>query len=282
MKDEVLNHPMFSGQLESEEDYANCEKLLNEAGVQYPSFVTFETPKKKHVIFFDGAQFHAPPEVEGYWDSLEELYDHIEREIGDDADFDESVFKSDQVKDNIGGMLFLNKTPGATGLRARTSRLIMSPVDHRALAVNQYYQWLKSAKAWLENQDDFLSAYSFLVGHPAFWTRQSKDHPNDWNTDHGVSTMWTYPTSKGGKVLWMMETGGAVRPDFLHRYHDLRLDVYAKSYEKAIVKTAKKVHKFFGLDGEERSGVEYEKSALEKELGQRMSEMGLDKEDDEL
>jgi hypothetical protein len=51
------------------------------------------------------------------------------------------------------------------------------------------------------------------------------------------------------------------------------LDIYAQTFEEAVVLLAQKVDKFFDIDGTERPDVEYEKSEIEKTLEERVKDL---------
>jgi hypothetical protein len=144
---------------------------------------------------------------------------------------------------------------------------------------SNYVNFLKSALKYLKNPEDFMSSWFFINSHPAFWwRRQAEKFPNSWTVDEGISKMWLYPDKNKKSptgLTFMLETGGAVEPDRTSHYHDLRLDIYAPSYEAAIVAMAAKIHKFFYLDGSDRKDVQYEKSNLELMLEERMAEVDI-------
>lgn len=264
LDDKVLENPLFNTSMKEETEgfYENIETKLNNIGVYFPSFVTFDPVKEKNVISWDGSEFFSPG-VEGFWENIENLYEFIENDLGHDADFDDSIYESGQVKDGVIGV----SIPHKYGYR-----MLIGPVDTRNIEVFHYYSYLCLARTWLTKQDDFVYAYRFLNEHPVFWSRRS-EVSTQWNTDSGLSSMWVHPTRNDkGETVVMLEHGAAVPDARTMHYHDMRLDIYEPTYEKAIIELAKRVHKFFYLDGEERPDVDYEKSQLEIELEERIKD----------
>ena len=157
-----------------------------------------------------------------------------------------------------------------------TGTMLISHTSEDSLYLNKdhYLEFLKTAETYLTNPDDFLSAWHFLSNHPYAWYRYDAEDEHSWLTHELTSKIWVAPTKNDeGEIVFMMEAGGAVLPERTSHYHDLRLDVYADSYESGIIELASLVHKFFYLDGSERKDVEYEKSELELTLEQRLEEI---------
>lgn len=138
-----------------------------------------------------------------------------------------------------------------------------------------YLGWITGNLPWYEESpDDFMASYYFLDGHPCFWLKNERGGVYDWEIQGFASRLWHHPSfGKDKKVVHMMEAGAHVEGSYNQHYHDLRLDVYADSYENAIIETAALVHKFFNTDGTEREGVEYQKSQLELDLEDRSNEV---------
>ena len=130
---------------------------------------------------------------------------------------------------------------------------------HLALHKSSYKSWLECHESWLKNQEDWVEAYNWLTLHPAFWYKHEQDEAPTWHweTNNGLSSLWVaVQRDKSGPVV-MMEHGAHVAPQYTQHYHDIRLDVYAPSFEEGYVKLAKLVHKFFHDDGTEREHVDY-------------------------
>lgn len=155
-------------------------------------------------------------------------------------------------------------------------RMLSSHTDKtsRFLDAENFLRFLYTATKYLENPNDFLNAWEFLDTHPYGWYRLNKD-TTDWIMNELVSRMGVAPylDDKTQTVVFMVESGATYPPERTNRYHDLRLDVYAPSYEQGIIDMAAKVHKFFYLDGSERENVQYEKSKLELLLDERLADL---------
>lgn len=154
--------------------------------------------------------------------------------------------------------------------RESFSRMLIpgSEVSHLNSLKYSYLAWTTGNLSWYEQSpDDFMAAYYFLDGHPCFWIKRTGGDAYDWETQGYASRLWHHPSYDDSKnVVHMMEAGAHVPGEYNQHYHDFRLDVYADSYENAIIETAALVHKFFNPNGTEREGVEYEKSQIELDL----------------
>lgn len=269
--DDILNRDIFTDNHDNNPDFFhNIEKYLNASGISFPSFVTFEEVKPIHEISWTEETGYVAEGVDGEWESIEELADFIERDLKHDAKFHDSILGSPDVEDDLGGMVFL-KDKEDRG----SSRMLLGPVDKRGLAVYKYYSFLGGAKAWLENQDDMVLAYSFLESHPAFWSRsrsQIDRFPHEWKMDQWLSGVWIGLSRKeNGENVIMLEHGAAVEPDRVMHYHDTRLDVWAPTFEEAYIQLAKNVHKYFYLDGEARPDIPYTPQDWEVEVADRLA-----------
>lgn len=182
-----------------------------------------------------------------------------------------------EVRDNKFGRKMLSvPTENSNFLRAL---MFITDAERLDMLKYDYYSWLRNSLVDFENDPEgFLTSYYFLDGHPCFWTHDnilgSDDFTFSWKTEGHVLDIWHHPTlDDNGNLVFRMETGDHVEPDYTSHYHDLRLDVYSDSYENAIIEMAAKVHKFFAPDGSERENVEYEKSDLELTLEEQAKEL---------
>lgn len=262
----LLDHDIFHPRHEDEATtYHNVIARMEEAGIEYPSFVTFEEPPVAHRLTFSDGLFHLS-ELSETFKTFKEAHAYV-KWLKHQMVFDDSIFDSGQLVDQIVGVSIVGEErPGTSG------RIYLDYNDPRILEYNHYLSWLNhTVRDYLETPQDFLAAYSFLDHHPAFWHQpRPEQYPHQWQTDSAISKMWIAPTSNAkGELVFMMECGATV-PGTNHHYHDLKLDVYAPSYNDAIIQTAALVHKFFDVDGSERPDVAYEKSDLEKLLDERM------------
>lgn len=138
------------------------------------------------------------------------------------------------------------------------------------LAKGRYHSFLESTLRYEKNPDDFNTAWHWLDRHPAFWSHRSEDDYY-WSTESNGRIWMGVSANREGKTYIMLEHGAAVRGSRTHHYHDIRLDVYAYTYEEAIIQLAAKVYQFFEVDGSEREDVEYEKSELELVLEEKVA-----------
>jgi len=284
INDSILNDPLFADKANEEDGfYDSVEQRLSAIGVSLPEFFTFEPAKERRVIVWNPeAQEYTTegPDGVGYsWERLSNAYREIEH-MGFDADFDESVLSSPDVESSLGtDMIFMK--PEREG--APSAELLIGPVNNRGIQYYHYYSFLQTAKTYLEESSDFLRSYQFLRMHPAFWTRPDAErNPYYWNTDGGVSSASLSVTQDDkGNVVICLEHGAAVPPERTMRYHDPRLDVYAPTFEQAIIDLAAETHKYFALDGDERPDVDYTPQPWEVEVAKRLdSYKGSMKADD--
>lgn len=275
IEDSILQNPLFDDIHEDEAGfYDSVEQRLAEIGVPYPEFVEFQKPAERRAIFWhaDTKEYTAEGTdgLEYSWESLSNAYRELEA-MGFDADFDESVFSSPEVSSNLkSDMIFMK--PRREG--DPSAELLIGPVNTRRIDFYGYYSFLRTAKAYLEEPSDFLRAYYFLNGHPAFWTRPNPEKfPFEWSTSTGNSLISMYPSSdQEGNVVISLEHGASYPPERKTRYHDTRLDTFAPTYEEAIVALAEKTHRYFHLDGAKREGIEYIPQAWEVEVAKRLDE----------
>lgn len=249
MNDDILDHPIFDRKFETHEEFDNIEKILAEAGIFMPEKFTWEPTKPVHTIFYseDAYElgfFHAE-DIEGTFDSIEDLYKRI-HELGAETLFDDSVLRVDGLKRGILGGIAVRVKGGW--------RMLFEHNPSRSLEFSQFFNFLKGAKHWLTNQDDWVAAYSFIQYHPMFWNRHRIDkYPHEWDTENGHATLWVCATKNDkGEPVVMLEGGSSVEPNHNHHYHDYRMDVWGKNFEDAYIQFAQNVHKYFSLDGEDR------------------------------
>lgn len=249
----------------TKQDYETYKTYLVE-NLTLPDFYTFENKPvfTVHVAAADSIEVYDSDEVfVQRYESIIEAYDSV-RATKASVVFTGDLSLVSRGKTIMGNSLSVKEKPGA-----KTSRLLLSHTvnDDIWIAKETYLEFLVSAVEYLKDPKDFMKAWEFLDRHPMGWTRHKPDS-HYWDTENNVGRTWIVPTisDRTGKVVFMLEHGGQVPPERINRYHDVRLDVYANSYEKGIVKLAKKVHKFFHFDGSDKENVKYKKSNLEKTL----------------
>lgn len=163
------------------------------------------------------------------------------------------------------------------------NRVLFSFSDYDRLGVleNSYSIFLELAEKYHNNPSDFFLSYNFVTSHPAFWTRRDEEKTFDWNGDYSQNVWMSPIKGEDGNIVWMLEAGSHIEPDYTSHYHDLRLDVYAPTVEDGYIQLAALVSKFFYDDGSAKENVEYEKSELEITLEERMKELNDTEETDE-
>lgn len=243
--------------------------------VELPEFFTTEEPS--HIYTIRRAEglvfqlFNDNNELIRESTDIVEIYHSVSSKMGD------VVFEG--TYDDISGIKTMGKIQPTLfvenpGKHTGTMLISHTSEDSLYLDKDHYLEFLKTAETYLTDPEDFLTAWYFLASHPYAWYRYDADKEHSWLKHELTSKIWVAPTKNDdGELVFMMEAGAAVPPERTSHYHDLRLDVYADSYESGIVQLAALVHKFYYLDGSERKDVEYEKSELELTLEQRLEEI---------
>lgn len=265
----------FTRAAESRKEYEAGKQFILD-NIEMPSFFTFpeRTPVYKVNVEVAAGGVHivtvVDPEgipVGGTFASLEAGYDYVQQELHGDVEFTGDVAKA------IGKENTMLMTVPSTHNGRTYTRMLISHTDRDSeyLQKNDYLGFLRTTLEYEKNPNDFYTAWLWLDAHPAFWFRDKKDS-TDWVT-HTISKVEVMLTKddKGNTVV-MLEHGAAVEPERVMHYHDLRLDVYAPTYEAAIIQLAGLVHKFFNYDGSRKENVEYVKSALEIKLDEAIAE----------
>lgn len=245
--------------------------------VELPEFFTVEDPSPIYTVRRadgDGLVFQLFDEdnqLVSESTDIVEIYHSVSSRDGDvvfEGTYDDIPGVS--MVGKIQPTLFVNKP----GERLGNMLISHTSVDSLYLSKDHYLEFLKTAETYLNDPEDFLSAWYFLASHPYAWYRYDAGDEYSWSTDELTSKIWVSPTKNDeGKLVFMMEAGGAVPPERTSHYHDLRLDVYADSYNEGIIQLAALVHKFYYLDGSERENVDYVKSQLEVTLESKMGDI---------
>jgi hypothetical protein len=246
LNDDILNHPILDHEFETSEEFDNIEKILIEAGITMPEKFTWEPIKETATIHYDSLEgkFYSD-EIGEYHEDITYVYDAI-RQLGKETLFDESVFEAEGLKRGV---------LGGVDFRVRGGwRMMFQHNPSRSLEYSNYLSFLKNAKYWLANQEDWVAAYQFIEHHPAFWNLRRPDkYPYEWDTEGGHRTLWVFATKNDkGEPVVMIEGGSSVAPNHDHHYHDYRMDVWGKNFEDAYIQFAQNLHKYFSVDGIDR------------------------------
>jgi hypothetical protein len=268
---EHRNNPLHDSEISYEE-----QKQLIIEKVELPDFYTFDEPTPAYTLHVENKDLIRVLDenknvLDKEFSDLEKAYDYVKGELRYDVKFSGDI---DSITGEVSTQLV--SVPTKNGHH----RLLLSGTDEDEyyLAKRHYLDFLELTRHYEKNPNNFVTAFHWLETHPAFWTRPDAES-NYWSTDN-ISRLWIgVTTNRVGETVIMLEHGGAVEPARTDTYHDLRLDVYAPTYEIAIIELAAKVHQFFNVDGSEKENVEYEKSELEKKLDKAFEE--YDKNDDE-
>lgn len=185
----------------------------------------------------------------------------------------EVITHGPDVEPTFGG--FTEIGPATHGIRIL---LNFTARDKLRLLKYEYYVSQDLLAEYRDNPTGFWESYSVVDTHPAFWVREEGEGRTlTWQHQGHAHRLWASPLPSGddSNVVWTLETGSHIAPDYYHHYHDPRLDVEAPTIEEAYIQLAALVVKFFHDDGTEREDVEYEKSKLELLLEERIAGLEL-------
>lgn len=229
------------------------EKLQHESKevITLPEWFLRQLPEHMPwtVVSYRDEQFHVSHD-DSVFNSVVEAYDYA-RGFGDDYQIvlDKSV-------DGHGG-----ESDGIFFYCDTTRRLLSSftTQDRVTIFEDDYRLWRdKTNGEYEQDPDDFVAAYRWLLGHPAFWRKdtrkESRDKSFEWNLSAGLTelilTVWKDEESN---PKLMLQLGHFEKDDFVAYRRDERLILVANSYEKGVVALAKQVRLVFNLDGTELS-----------------------------
>lgn len=133
--------------------------------------------------------------------------------------------------------------------------------DKLELLECEYEEFLKVAKEYESNPNDFYLSYYFVNAHPAFWLKEAargNTEPSwNWNTSFHCEKLSHFVNkTEDGEIQVILETGGHVEPNYTEHYLDFRLTAKTPTFEQSFIQLAANVDKFFNLDGSEREDSE--------------------------
>lgn len=192
------------------------------------------------------------------FDTIEEAYDYITNILKTEVTFDESLpEKNDKDIALHNTMLFIKSKE-----EQNFSRALMSHTDEEKIESleESYVEFLKIAEKYENNREDFMTCYEFVDSHPAFWHKISTKEKFYWETYGYCQKIWSYPMSNedNNTFYWSLEAGMHVEPEYVEHYHDWRIDSSGETIEKAYIKLAKNVYKYYNLDGTENETEEFD------------------------
>ncbi|MCL2806772.1 MAG: hypothetical protein FWD27_01200 [Coriobacteriia bacterium] len=241
---------------------------------------------------------HPDNSVSTFDANLEEAYDMLKGGGADIVFADEVYQHYSQHKEGV-----IDKEFGAIWIPVndgKAFRMLTSTTDDDRYSLLKWAweEFQEIDAKWRENAG-FYNSWHWLDTHPAFWTRSYRYWSDDpkwqesmlwgWETEGYCQKIYVSAMqADDGRVAVALELGAhvsscdkylemqketiVVTDVYQEHYHDYRLDSFAPTYEEAIILAAKSVDRFFHTDGNERLGVPYEPTEIEKELALRMEE----------
>lgn len=197
------------------------------------------------------------------YDTVTEAYDAVPAKGPVAISFDRSLKKAGKLSKNLGMLFVPFKTlpgrPEKTG-----GRILISSTDEdlMGILVSDYEEWLILDRKYQKNKNNWRLAYNWIKMHPAFWYPVGKIGPFFWATDDGHKSVWVNVENTKTNKSVRLEHGNHVAPEYKTFYHDPNLDVNAKTLEKAYVKLAKQINKYYNVDGTSKQDDDKEKPVL--------------------
>ena len=153
----------------------------------------------------------------------------------------------------------------------------------RASLERAYTGHLTGRSQYGTDRPDFVAAWNFIDGHPAFWTAYDlNEHPWHWETEgYGSKLRQHVHRNSEGQTVVQIEAGGHVpfatgpkSKPYSEHYGDWRLEVRAESFEDAILDLAFRVSRAFDIQGNslEEEDFPYGAPLWVRELRERVSE----------
>lgn len=167
--------------------------------------------------------------------------------IFSDPDIVKLYDKVSETNNNIG--IYKDSLDLETGGRFL---IAITEIDKVLMLKYQLLTFYQIAEQYHNDPNNFTNALNFIEKHLIFWTRNYGGR--DWEYHF---TPWVeFATNEKGKPICMLEAGEHhVESNYTETCHDYRLDVYAPTYEKAIIKLAKRITKYYNDDGTEKISI---------------------------
>jgi hypothetical protein len=120
-------------------------------------------------------------------------------------------------------------------------------------AKEYYLQWLHQATRYEANPSDFVTAYSWVIHHPAFW--------QDGDLGHSI---WNEPRRENLRLYVNIDDDTNNPYIVIHVYvtdpnnrsttiHDSKLNGHGTTYEEALLEVAAKLYHQYSIDGLSKS-----------------------------
>lgn len=234
-------------------------------GENLPAFMDFPDSTPVYTIEDDGTNFFIHG-LEEKFSTATEAYDHVTFTLKGDV-----VFKN---------MERAGKVLGGTIFSPSDRRMLISHTDDDVLrmAKHDYGSFLNLNDKYQANPSDWFTAFYWLNSHPAFYHRPT--YSNRWIQDDGLDGCRVEPWKDDNGEIFVTIEHGAWGDEHRvgRRYHDYRLDVYAKTHEEAYVELASKVNMHFNIEGTDR-GIKEEPPPYLAEAYKRLDEYEKEKKE---
>lgn len=206
--------------------------------LELPQFVTFGPPRPTRTIRSENGAVVIDECPDKVFETLADAYDAVAAERPN-YQFDDSLieaglceFKGDAIADPRG-------------------RVYVTNSEERDVFILklQYYNFLRFTNEYRSDREDWVNAFQWLQGHPAFW-HVHPDLPFRWITDHGLAEIRaTVGYREDGTTFVTVHHGPYVGVPRSRHTHDRSLDCTGMDFEDAFVKFAKIIDERYHLDG---------------------------------
>lgn len=150
-----------------------------------PDFVTFINVPKEYTINnrSDGYTLEEKPKL--LFSTVAEAYHYVRNELNGNPLFAKNIYVEEGASLSD-GMYTCKKDK-----KTKTFEVLMSWSHKERVSwlLDEYKEFLKLAKSYSKNKNDFYTAYQFLQQHPAFWHRFESSY-NLWETQNGLEHLW--------------------------------------------------------------------------------------------
>lgn len=232
------------------------------AKIELPSFVSLhnEPNRIKKIVKTEHNLYCIEGDTRHTFDTVSKAYDHIVNNLNGIPVFNShELHEMDETEQYVWEPNIYVET--ITIKNKPTTRVLISQDSsyQKKQLVKAYKQFLKTHEEWKKDPTNWATAWEWISQHPAFW-HTLPNLSKYWQTNNGWTNHYLKVTQNKKKTFVTIEHGPYVDEEQQdetitprkHPTHDPRLDTTASTYEEAVIKLAKKIHKHYNIKGEPR------------------------------